>query len=402
MPKNILIIGTLDTKGEELGFIKGRIQQRGHRAVVMDVGAVGAPAFQAEIGREEVAWAGGTSLSDLQAGGDRGRAMETMTRGAAQVAQSLYAQGRVDGVIGLGGSAGASVGTAAMRALPTGVPKVMVTTMASGDTRPYVGTKDVTMMYSAVDIAGLNRLSRRILANAAGAICGMVEEVVETVAEKPLLGASMFGVTTPCVTAARAALERNGYEVLVFHATGSGGQAMESLVEDGFITGVLDLTTTEWADELVGGVLNAGPHRLEAAGKAGCPQLIAPGALDMVNFGPESTVPERFKGRKFHVHNPTVTLMRTTVEENRQLGRIIAEKANAAKGPVAILLPLRGVSAIDKEGQPFNDPAADAALFEAIRSTAVPQVRLIELDAHINDDVFAETAANILMEMMKK
>jgi uncharacterized protein (UPF0261 family) len=291
-----------------------------------------------------------------------------------------------------------------MRALPVGIPKVMVSTVASGDTRPYVDVKDIMMMYSVVDISGINSISRRILTNAAFAVAGMVRgEVPPAKEEKPLIGATMFGVTTPCVTKAREYLEERGYEVLVFHATGTGGRAMESLVEAGFIKGVLDITTTEWCDELVGGILSAGPNRLEAAGKAGIPQVVSTGALDMVNFGPMETVPERFKGRKLYKHNPSVTLMRTTNEENAQLGKIIAEKLNAAKGPTALFLPLEGVSLYDVEGKPFYDPQADAALFKAIRENIDrTKVELIEMDTDINDERFALAMAKKLAEMMEK
>jgi|DewCreStandDraft_2_1066082.scaffolds.fasta_scaffold00475_9 uncharacterized protein (UPF0261 family) len=404
MPARIVIAATLDTKGREAGLVRDYIAARGHEPVVVDTGVLGTPAIPAEIPRQEVARAAGTSLDELVRAADRGGAIETMARGLAALVQRLHAEGRLDGILGIGGSAGTAIGTAAMRALPVGVPKVMVSTMASGDTRPYVGTKDITMMYSVVDVAGINRLSRRILANAAGAICGMVEAReagAPTGEEKPLIAATMFGVTTPCVTRARELLEANGFEVLVFHATGTGGQAMEGLIEDGFIAGVLDITTTEWADELVGGVLSAGPHRLEAAGRKGIPQVVSVGALDMVNFGPPETVPEKFRGRKFYQHNPQVTLMRTTVEENRELGRIIAEKLNQATGPTALYLPLRGVSLYDTDDGPFVDEAARAALFEAIRTHLDrSKVKLVEMDVAINDPPFAEAMARELMAML--
>lgn len=278
----------------------------------------------------------------------------------------------------------------------------MVSTLASGDTRPYVGTKDITMMYSIVDISGLNRLSKQIIANAAGAICGMVKAKLQTENEKPVIGATMFGVTTPCVTRVREILEQNGYEVLVFHATGTGGQAMESLIEDGIITAVADITTTEWVDELCGGVLSAGPHRLEAAAKKGIPQVVCPGALDMCNFGPIDTVPECYKNRKLYKHNPTVTLMRTTPEESKKLGEIIGKKVSQAKGPTAVIIPKKGVSAIDAAGKPFYDPDADKALFEALKENVKPPVELIELDLHINDPEYAEFVANKLLELIKK
>jgi uncharacterized protein (UPF0261 family) len=292
-----------------------------------------------------------------------------------------------------------------MRVLPFGLPKVMVSTMASGQVRPYVGVSDICMLHSVVDLSGLNRISRTVLGNAARMTAGMVRpcaaQPAET-ADRPMVTASMFGVTTPCVEAGRAILEQAGYEVLVFHMTGTGGQTMESFVRDGLIAGVLDVTTTELADELVGGVLSAGPDRLTAAALRGVPQVIAPGALDMVNFGPPETVPEKFKGRLFYQHNPTVTLMRTTPEENDQLGKEIAQKASAAKGPTAVYVPLRGVSALDREGQPFWLPEADRALFASLRLWMSPHVRLVELDLHINDPEFSRAMADALLGMIRR
>jgi uncharacterized protein (UPF0261 family) len=274
--------------------------------------------------------------------------------------------------------------------------------MASGQVGHYVGVKDITMLYSVVDIAGLNRVSRRILANAAGAVCGMIEQNVPEADDRQVIAATMFGVTTPCVERVRERLGAAGYEVLVFHATGSGGRAMEGLTSAGFIAGVADVTTTEWADELVGGVLSAGPERMDAAARAGIPQVVSLGALDMVNFGPMETVPEKFRGRRFHVHNPQVTLMRTTAAECRELGAIIARKLNASRGPVTLLIPLKGVSAIDREGQSFHDPAADAALFDALREGVTDNVTLVELDMHINDPAFADAIADNLLANMKQ
>lgn len=403
MTQSILIIGTLDTKGVEFAYIRDLIQARGHRTVVMDAGVSGEPAFAPEITAEQVAAAGGSSLAALRAAGDRGAALEVMGRGARALAVAEHAAGHVDGVISLGGSGGTSIATHAMLGLPVGLPKVMVSTMASGNVAPYVDVKDVTLMYSVVDVAGLNRLSRRILANAAGAVCGMVEQEVPQGEDKPLITATMFGVTTPCVTAVRETLEAAGYEVLVFHATGSGGRAMESLIDGGFIAGVADITTTEWCDELVGGVLSAGPHRLEAAARQGLPQVVSLGALDMVNFGAIESVPEAFKGRTLYKHNPTVTLMRTTPEECAQLGRIIAGKLNAATGPTVLFVPLKGVSMIDAVGQPFYSAEADAALFETLRQTVDrSKVELVELDLHINDPAFAQAMAERLLGMLKK
>ena len=396
------ILGTLDTKGEEFAFLRSRLEAAGARTLTIDAGVVGLPFFEPEIRREEVAAAAGQNFHKLLEERDRGRSVGVMAQGTAVLVRRLYDEGRIDGLISLGGSAGTTIGTTAMRALPVGFPKLMVSTLASGDTRPYVGTKDITMMYSVVDIAGLNRLSRRILSNAAAGIVGMTRADPGNAAEvKPLLAATMFGVTTPCVTEARRILEESGFEVIVFHATGTGGRAMEDLIADGLVSGVLDLTTTELADELAGGVMSAGPHRLEAAGERGIPQVVCPGAIDMVNFGPLDSVPAKFRERRFHVHNPTVTLMRTTAEECAALGRITAEKLNRAWGPVTFLMPLRGVSAIDVPGHPFHSPEADTSYLAALRSNLKPQVRLVEVDANINDPQFARAAAEILCEMMK-
>jgi uncharacterized protein (UPF0261 family) len=403
----VLLIGTLDTKGVEVGFVRDRLQAAGVATLVIDAGVLHPAAFAADVPREQVYAAAGTSLDAVRRDNDRGKAVEAAARGVAKLAADLAAQGKVEGVLGLGGSAGTTIGTAAMRALPFGVPKLMVSTLASGQVRQYVGVRDVMMLHSVVDISGLNRISRTVLANAAGAMIGMARQraaepgASATGADKPLVTATMFGVTTPCVEVARGVMEQAGYEVLVFHATGTGGQTMESFVHDGLIRGVLDLTTTELADELVGGVLTAGRDRLTAAGLRGVPQVVSLGALDMVNFGPPETVPEKFKGRRFYQHNPTVTLMRTTPDENDKLGKEIAEKCSAARGPTAVLVPLRGVSAIDREGQPFWWPEADRALFESLRGWMSPHVRLVELDMHINDRAFAETAARTLLEIMK-
>lgn len=398
--KTVVVIGTFDTKGAELQYVRDIIEEGGLATLLIDTGVLGKEP-DVDVSRAEVAGAGGKDIAELIRREDRGEAITIMAAGAAEIAQKLHAEGKIQGIISLGGSAGTTIGASAMRALPVGIPKVMVSTLASGDTRPYVGTKDICMIYSVVDIAGLNRLSKTILGNAARAIVGMVANAEEEVVDdKPLIGTTMFGVTTPCVTAAREYLESKGYEVLVFHATGAGGRAMEDLIYDGFITGSLDITTTEWCDELIGGVMNAGPHRLEAAGKMGIPQVVSLGALDMVNFGPQETVPEKFKNRRLYVHNPTVTLMRTEPEECARLGKIIAEKLNAATGPTALVVPLKGVSMIDKEGQPFWHPEADQALFSAIRENIGPNVRLIEMDTDLNDPKFSLTLAKLMEEMM--
>jgi uncharacterized protein (UPF0261 family) len=403
----VLLIGTLDTKGTEIAFVRDRLRAASVATLVMDASVLGEPAFKADISRENVYDAAGTSFERVKKDADRGKAIESAAKGAAKLAADLHATGKVAGVLGLGGSAGTTIGSAAMRALPFGVPKLMVSTLASGQVQPFVGVRDVMMLNSVVDISGLNRISRVVLANAADAMIGMVrgqrtDDRGQRTEEKPLVTATMFGVTTPCVEACRKIVEGDGYEVLVFHATGTGGRTMESFINDGLISGVLDITTTELADELVGGVLTAGKDRLTAAALRGVPQVISLGALDMVNFGPRNTVPERFKDRKFYQHNPNVTLMRTTPEENDKLGKEIAEKASAARGPTAILVPKKGVSAIDREGQPFWWPEADAALFASVRQWLAPSVEFIELDLHINDPAFAETAARTLLRMMKR
>lgn len=403
MAKTVCIVGTMDTKGLEFAFIKAQIESSGVSTCVVNTGIMGEPQLAADVSADEVARKAGSSLQALREEGDRGNSVAVMAQGAAVLIAEKQAAGEIDGIISLGGSAGTTIGTTAMQAVPVGVPKIMVSTLASGDTSPYVQSKDICMMYSVVDIAGINRLSRQILANAAGAIVGMVnaEAPEATEADKPLIAATMFGVTTPCVTKAREILEAAGYEVLVFHATGTGGQAMEDLVRGGFLAGVLDVTTTELADELVGGILSAGPDRLEAAGEAGLPQVIAPGALDMVNFGTRDTVPEKFRERLFYQHNPTVTLMRTTTEEMAELGRIMARKLSEARGPATVIIPMQGVSAIDKTAQPFDSPEARAAWRENLTANIGSNVTVIEMDAHINDDEFATRLAETLLENVR-
>ncbi|HRE99574.1 MAG TPA: Tm-1-like ATP-binding domain-containing protein [Pirellulaceae bacterium] len=405
----VLLIATLDTKGTEAQFVRARLIDAGLDVLLIDSGTQHPPTVTPEIDRTQVfREAGPDAPLDGSALG-RGEAVTWAARGVAAVVRRLAEQGRVDGVLAIGGSAGTTIGSAAMRALPLSIPKVLVSTMASGDVRPYVGDRNLVMINSVVDIAGLNRISRIVLGQAADAMIGMVSDAMRArdassglgneAEERPIIAATMFGVTTPCVQQARALLEQAGYEVLVFHATGSGGRAMETLIDEGLIAGVLDLTTTEWADELVGGVLSAGPHRLEAAGQRGIPQVVSVGALDMVNFGPRDSVPERFASRTFHVHNPTVTLMRTTADECRRLGEIIAGKLAAARGPAALMFPLQGISAIDRSGAPFDDPAARRELLEGLRS--VPSSVPIEtVEAHINDAAFAERCARRLLAML--
>jgi uncharacterized protein (UPF0261 family) len=392
----VVLLGTLDTKGAEYAFLRERLLEQGVDVLLVDAG-VNEPSIEPDIGRAELA----PNVAALADAGDRGAAVTAMAEGAERVVAQLHADGRLDGILALGGSGGSSIATRAMRALPVGVPKLMVSTVASGDTRPYVGAVDVTMMYSVVDISGVNSVSARIMANAAGAIAGMVKATVPPLEEKPLVAASMFGVTTPCVTRARERLEEHGYEVLVFHATGAGGQSMEALARGGYLAGVLDATTTELADELVGGVLSAGPDRLEAAGAANVPQVVSLGALDMVNFGPRETVPQQFETRNLYVHNPTVTLMRTTAEECAELGRTIGRKLSDAKGPTVLFVPLKGVSMIDVEGEVFYDADADAALFAALRETLDDSVEVHELETDINDEAFAVAMADRLHELIR-
>ncbi|HXS45764.1 MAG TPA: Tm-1-like ATP-binding domain-containing protein [Solirubrobacteraceae bacterium] len=399
----VVLVGTLDTKGHEYSYLRDRVRDAGADVLLVDAGVLGEPQVAPDIAREEVASAAGADHAALVAAGDRGRAVEVMGRGAGVVLGRVHAEGRLQGAAAVGGSGNSSIAAAAMRDLPVGVPKLIVSTVASGDTRPYVGANDVTMMYSVVDIAGINQISAQILTNAAGAIAGMAKAAPPAAGDaRPLVAATMFGVTTPAVTRARERLEELGYEVLVFHATGTGGQSMEALASGGFLAGVLDLTTTELADELVGGVLSAGPDRLEAAGAAGVPQVVSLGALDMVNFGPKDTVPERFGERNLYVHNPTITLMRTTPEENAELGRRIARKLNGASAPTVLFVPLRGVSAIDVEGQPFHDRAADDALFAALREHVDRgRVEVHEVEADVNDPAFATALADRLHELVE-
>jgi uncharacterized protein (UPF0261 family) len=406
----VVIVGTLDTKREEVAFARDVLRAQGLQTLVVDAGSSlptghSARDFIPEVGPDEVFQAAGTSGGEIRSSRDRGDAVTAAARGAAVVVAELMARGRVDGILGLGGSAGTVIGTSAMRALPFGVPKVMVSTLASGQTRPYVGGSDILMLNPVADIAGLNRVTRTSLTNAALALAGMVQNRrarQDPGSDRPLIGATMFGVTTLCVDQARRALEAEGLEVVVFHATGVGGQSMEGLVRDGQVAGLLDLTTTELADELVGGILSAGPARLEAAVKAGVPQVVSLGALDMVNFGPIDTVPDRFAGRRFHVHNPSVTLMRTTPEENATLGAWVARVLARSTTPAVVVVPLRGVSALDAPGGPFHDPEADAALFDALALGLKnhPFVRVEVRDEHINDPTFADFAARNLLGLL--
>ncbi|MDN3353698.1 Tm-1-like ATP-binding domain-containing protein [Actinomadura sp. DC4] len=401
----VVLVGTLDTKEEEYRWLREELVAAGCTVTVVDAGTFSDGAGIADVGAPAVAQAAGADIGALRAARDRGAAMETMADGAARVVRELHERGALDAVLAVGGSSGSAVAARALRALPIGVPKLLVSTMASGDVGPYVGESDVTLMYSVVDISGLNSISRAVLGNAAAAAAGMAARYERHRGDAPeenrLIGATMFGVTTPAVDEAREHLTGLGYEVIVFHATGSGGRAMEALADSGLLAGVLDLTTTELADDLVGGVLSAGPHRLEAAGRRGIPQVVSVGALDMVNFGPRESVPERFADRLLYVHNPTVTLMRTTRTEMATLGGRVAEKLAAATGPVEVFLPLKGVSAIDVAGGPFEDAEADAACFDALtKGLSGSDVTVHEVEEAINDPGFGRRAAQALHELI--
>jgi len=395
----IAVIGALDTKGAELAFLRDEIIGHGHAPLVVDVGVMGQPAFTPAVTRTDVARAGGFDLAALAADGDRGRAVTAMADAARETIMRLFSAGRIDGVIAMGGGAGTTIGTAAMRALPLGIPKVMVSTLASGDVRGFVGVKDIVMIPAIVDISGLNRISRGVFTRAAAAVCGMVEARVPESDDAPLITASMFGNTTKCVEAARAIIEAQGFEVLVFHAVGAGGQTMESLIEAGHIAGVLDVTTTEWADELVGGVMSAGPTRLEAAARTGTPAVIAPGCLDIVNFWEPHTLPEKYRGRRIYQHNPKQTLIRTDPDENAELGRIIAGKLNLSTGPAAVYFPLQGISVISAPGGPYHWPEADAALLESLQTHLRTDIPVHVMDMNINDPRFARAMAEGLLAM---
>jgi uncharacterized protein (UPF0261 family) len=403
LSKRILLLGSFDTKGKEYRFVKDLMEEQGYKTLTLNTGVIGEPKYiTADVTSEEVARAGGDSLASLREKKDRGYSMKVMSRGAAKLVSELYETEQFDGIFGMGGTGGTSVISAAMQRLPVGVPKVLVSTAASGNTAPYVGTRDITMVPSIVDVAGLNRVSKIVFSRAVGAICGMLDvELPASEDDRPLITASMFGNTTECVDRCREMLVDKGYEVLVFHCTGTGGKTMEDLVEDGLVTAVLDITTTEWADELCGGVFSAGATRLEAAGNMGIPHLIVPGCVDMVNFGAPDTIPERYKGRLFYEWNPSVTLMRTNIEENAEMGRIFAEKANKADGPVAFLLPLRGVSILDSEDNIFWWPEANRAMFDAIKANLKEGIPVYEVDANINDPVFSDRAVEILIELIK-
>lgn len=398
----VVVIGTLDTKKEECTFASDCLRRLGCRAIIMDTGIFSEAT--ADVSASSVAEASGHTLLDLRQDGDRGMAVRAMAEGAATLLARLQEGGEVDAVLSLGGSGGTFIGTAAMRALPFGVPKLMLSTVASGDVGSYVMQSDITMMYSVADIAGLNQLSRRVIANAAAAIAGMAREARNPWDRQNGKGAvamTMFGITTPAVTLARRRLEAEGYEVVVFHANGAGGRAMESLIADGKINAVLDLTTTELADEVAGGVLSAGPTRLEMAGAMGLPQVVSLGALDTINFRQPQSLPERMRGRRILSHNPDVTLVRTDPDEAHRIGEMMGRKLSAARGPVAVGIPRGGLSLLSTKGGPFEDRQADTALIDALLSALPNRIEIIETERDLNDPAFVIALTDKLDEFLR-
>jgi uncharacterized protein (UPF0261 family) len=396
----------LDTKGEHAGLLKTLIEERGHEAVVLDIGVMGTPPFFPDISRHEIAGAAGVEIRDLVAEGDRGKALAAMSTGAIAVVGKLYGQGSLHGVIGLGGGSGTAIASAAMRALPIGSPKVMVSTMASsGHVAMYVGTRDIVMMNTITDITGMNPILRSVLSNGAAAICGMVEMGSGTgrlrdAGGQPTVAITAFGVTTPAAMGCHELLTEAGFDTMIFHANGTGGRAMEELIEQGVIDAVLDVTTTELPDELCGGRLTAGPRRLEAAGARGIPQVVLPGAIDMVNFGTRETVPSHYADRLLYRHNPNTTLMRTSPEENRALGRWVGQKLSEAKRSAILILPLRGFSEYDREGGVFYDPDADKAFMDAAVEALGDCGEVTWLDEHINSPTCIKTAVDRLVGLV--
>lgn len=398
----VALVGTLDSKGAEYAYLRGRIERLGCATIVINAGVFTDPDYAIEYGRAAVAAAVGADVEELAAIGDRGNAVAIQSEGAAAIVAELYRQHRLDGVVGLGGSGGTALVSRAMRQLPIGVPKLIVSTMASGDTSPYVDTTDITMMYSVLDIAGINKVSAQILNNAAGAISGMArayESFRYESDDRPLVGATQYGTTTRCVDTARDWLEKAGYEVLSFHATGPGGRSMEALMASGHIVASLDITTTELMDEIAGGTTTAGPDRLEMAGELGLPQVVSVGASDQITFRPPTAVPDHFTGRNAYHHNPAVTLVRSNAAELAEYGRVLCSKLNKAKGPVALFVPLRSFSEYGAEGGVFHDPASNEALFEVLRTDLQPHIELVEMDNDINAPEFAEAMARRLDEL---
>lgn len=401
--KTVVIAGALDTKATEFAFMRSLLEKEGISTLLIDFGILGEPGIAPDISRSEIASAAGVDLEALRRDKRRDEALDAMARGLALIARRLYDAGELDGILSMGGSGGATVACAGMRALPLGVPKLMVSTIASGDVSAFLGAADIVMLPSIVDVAGINRISSRVYAKAAAAIAGMIRAETPAIPqEKPLVTASMFGNTTACVDHARALIERQGYEVLVFHATGIGGRTMETLIGEGYIAASLDLTMTELADEVCGGGASAGPDRGLAASHAGIPAVLAPGCVDMANFGALESVPEQYRQRNLYQWAPTATLLRTNPEENRRIGEMIAAAANAATTAIALLLPLKGLSMLDSVGGAFWDPVANAACFDAIKNNLRHDIPVIELDYNINDPRFAEAAANTLLDLIRQ
>ena len=404
MPKTVLLVGAMDTKGEDFSYVKQLIEQQGVKTLVVDFGVLGeATGIHPDISRGEVAKAGGGDLKTMQAEQKKDYCMETMTKGLTKVVRKLYDEGKIDGILGMAGSGGTSIASASMRALPVGFPKLMVSTVASEDVSAYVGTKDIMMVSSIVDVAGMNRISKLVYSNAAGAIAGAVKQERPKIDERrQVITASMFGNTTKAVDRAKQVFEKEGYEVLVFHATGTGGKVMEGLIEDGLVNANFDFTTTELADYVCGGVMSAGPDRLMAAAKKGIPTIMVPGCVDMANFWGVETMPPKYQSRKLYKWNPNVTLMRTNVEENTKIGELIARAANAHTTPeVAILIPLKGVSMLDSPGGEFWDVEANQACFNTIKKLVKKGIPIIEIDANINDPVFVDKTVEVLLGMIK-
>jgi len=405
--KNILLIATFDTKGEETEYVKKIIEGMGHKVILADIGVLDEPQIKADISRHEIAKAAGSSLDSLVSKRDEGKASEVMAEGLAKIAKKLCEGGKIAGVIAIGGSFGTATASAVMRALPVGVPKVMVSTMASRDVRPYVGTKDIAMIHSVTDIFGLNRISRKILANAAGAIVGMANVTVPSeIAEKPLVGISLTGEQFLLAKRIKKTLEDKGFEVVLFHAVGSGGKSLEELVREGEIDGgVIDLAIQEIYSNLFdpGGMFDAGPDRLESAGEFGLPHVIVPGCADFMSF-PTGQVPPRFKGHKMHMHNPALVVVKTEKGEVLKLAESISEKINKGKGPRAVIIPAQGFSRYDKPGHPagFYDPVTREVFIAELRKRLIPDVRYVEVNAHVNDPEFADVITKVFLELVKE
>lgn len=403
MKKTIVLLGRLDSKGKEYAYVKDRIIHGGFDVIVVDSGTRGAPQFKPDISREEVARAAGVEIQEVVDPTDENKEIQVMMEGASRIAQRLRDSGRLDGIMCLGGSRGTAIGTAAMRALPFGIPKVMVSTIASGDMRRYIGTKDITLIHSVTDIVGLNRMTKRLLAYAAGAVMGAVAaDPGYEVSHKPLIAMSSMGGINRAVFSAQRILEDRGFEVVAFHTVGTGGRALEEAVEQGLIDGVLDLVTHEVIDHLYGGYCDAGPARLEAAGKKGIPQVIVPGCLDFIAFSPPEKMPEGLRERKVFRHTPEVAIIRANKDEMASTGKTIAEKLNRALGPIVVVVPNQGFSPANRRGKALFDPEADKAFLEVLKRSLKPSIRIVEVDAHINDELFAKRAVNLLCELMQK